>query len=1345
MNHPYRRFFSLLLVLCLLSFGVIPASAEESSLLPDSTVVEETSCENQEQVSIDGDAGPAAEIEPLVLVMEVHAITAKSAEITFIPQGVGEIRYIVLEASENAPDADKIWNEGETAFNMNAVITGLAPAANYAIYGILASGTNISPVAIVQFTTAKAEEVAPASKEVETASTEEQPDGADEVPAAEEEPAAKGAAPVVEEESASEGDVPVVEKEPAAEGAAPVVEEEPAGESGLTPVEDGPALSAAMLMPMEESAITGGEPAIAINVNNITGTGAEIAFVPHGVGEIRYLVLEASQQAPDAAAVLSSGATAQDNLASLTSLTSGTEYAVYAVLDQGEFVSDIVTARFTALAGAVPLIALVPAYDPNDVAAINNLLAEGGWGYNTDDPANWDFVKWNDAGRAVEMKHSFKRSWSFLNVSGLTALEKLDLSGSYLVSITVSGLTSLKSLNCSGSNVTLLSVSGLTALESIDLSNSRIMNMDANGLAALKSLDCSGRQMSRLYVSGLTALETLDCSGNSLPDLNTSGLTALKYLDCSNNRLENLNVSGRTTLENLNCSSNQLSSLDIIGLTALKKLDCHDNRLTGTLDVSKMTALNELDCGQNSFTGALDASALTALKILSCQENQFTGLKVNGLASLKVLFCANNKLTSLDVGGLTALEELNCFGNDLTSLDVHTLTSLKRLECSENFLTGTLDVSGLKALEFVGCYANTLTNLKLNGLTALKRLRCSGNNLSGTLDVSALKALNELECFSNNLTGLTVGGLTALTYLDCSSNKLTGTLNITGLLALEYLNCSANVLSGLDVGGLTALAYINCVANQLTNLNVSGLTALIQLNCSGNKLSGLIMSGAAALEWLDCSGNQLSTLDLSGTVMRCLWCQNNYLASKELIIGLNESQLTHFSFHPQYTVPSTNTPAPTNTPTPTNTPVPTPTPTPVPDGITLSRTEITIAAGQTVHTVTATVSPSEADGTVTYASGNSSIASVSADGNITGVNVGSTVVNVTTVNGLTRVCIVTVVKAGKGVTGIAVNKSAAFIDEGKTLKLSAKLTPRSPQNKTVSWSSDNSSVARVDGKGTVYGVSPGVATVTATASSGISAACIVTVNSLAVTQVILNKYAITIVEGKSASLKASVMPKNARFKALSWSSSNPTVASVTQRGAVKGISPGTCTITATAHNGVSASCTVTVMEVFAKRLSLNKRSASVYIGSGFTLTARITPSNTRNKTIAWTSSNPSVAEVSSNGYVQTHAVGTAVLTATTVNGLTAVCRLTVKPILVSRMTISQRRATVLQGQQLTLSASIAPGNATNGAVTWISSKPAVAPVDQNGVVMGASAGKATITCAAIDGSRKKVTCTVTVP
>lgn len=1339
MNHPYRRFFSLLLVLCLFSFGVIPASAEESSLLPDSTVVVETSCENQEQVSLEGDAGPEAEIEPLVLVMEVHAITAISAEITFIPQGVGEIRYIVLEASENAPDTDKIWNEGETAFNMNALITGLAPAANYDIYGILASGTNISPVAIAQFTTAKAEEAAPASTEVEIASAEELPAGADDVPAAEEEPAAKGAAPVVEEEPASEGDVPVAEEEPAAKGADPVVDEEPAGESGLTPAEDGPALSAAMLMPMEESAITGGEPAIAISVNNITGTGAEVAFVPQGVGEIRYLVLEASQQAPDDAAALSSGATAQDNLASLTSLTSETEYAVYAVLDQGEFVSDIVTARFTALAGAVPLTALVPAYDSNDVAAINNLLAEGGWGYNTDDPANWDFVKWNDAGRAVEMKHSFKRSWSFLNVSGLTALEKLDLSGSYLVSITVSGLTSLKSLNCSGSNVTLLSVSGLTALESIDLSNSRIMNMDASGLAALKSLDCSGRQMSRLYVSGLTSLETLDCSGNSLPDLNTGGLTALKYLDCSNNRLENLNVSGRTTLENLNCSSNQLSSLDIIGLTALKKLDCHDNRLTGTLDVSKMTALNELDLGQNSFTGALDASALTALKILSCQENQFTGLKVNGLASLKVLFCANNKLTSLDVGGLTALEELNCFGNGLTSLDVHTLTSLKRLECSENDLTGTLDVSGLKALEFIGCYANTLTNLKLDGLTALKRLKCSGNNLSGTFNVSALKALNELECFSNNLTGLTVGGLTVLTYLDCSSNKLTGTLNVTGLIALEYLDCSSNVLSGLDVSGLTALTYINCVANQLTNLNVSGLTALIQLNCSGNKLSGLIMSGAASLEWLDCSGNQLSTLDLSGTVMKYLWCQNNYLASKELIIGLNESQLTHFSFHPQYTVPPTNTPAPTNTP------VPTPTPTPVPDSITLSRTEITIAAGQTVHTVTATVSPSEADGTVTYASGNSSIASVSADGNITGVNIGSTVVNVTTVNGLTRVCIVTVVKAGKGVTGIAVSKSAASIDEGKTLKLSAKLTPRSPQNKTVSWSSDNSSVARVDGKGTVYGVSPGIATVTATASSGISAACIVTVNSLAVTQVILNKYAITLVEGKSASLKASVMPKNARFKALSWSSSNPAVASATQRGAVKGISPGTCTITATAHNGVSASCTVNVMEVFAKRLSLNKRSASVYIGSGFSLTARITPSNTRNKTIVWTSSNPSVAEVSSNGYVQTHAVGTAVLTAATVNGLTAVCRLTVKPILVSRMTISQRRATVLRGHQLTLSATTAPGNATNGAVTWISSKPAVAVVDQNGVVTGVSAGKATITCAAIDGSRKKAACTVTVP
>jgi uncharacterized protein YjdB len=417
---------------------------------------------------------------------------------------------------------------------------------------------------------------------------------------------------------------------------------------------------------------------------------------------------------------------------------------------------------------------------------------------------------------------------------------------------------------------------------------------------------------------------------------------------------------------------------------------------------------------------------------------------------------------------------------------------------------------------------------------------------------------------------------------------------------------------------------------------------------------------------------------------------------------------------------------------------------PPPSSILVSHINLTIGVGQGTGILSATVLPAGSNETVIWTSMNAGIATVSNTGYITGIGVGSTTIRASTVNGLYADCTINVAKPGKGVTGISLNKICAAIDEGKTLKLKAKLTPGSPANKTIAWSSSNPSVASVDSKGKVYGLVPGAAVITATASSGASAVCTVTVNSLAVSQVTLNNTAITLIEGKSATLRAALVPRNARFKTLAWVSSNPDVACVTQRGAVKGISPGTCTISAIAHNGVKGYCTVTVLEIFASRISLNKRSASIYIGSGLQLTAKITPAKTRNKAVTWASGNLSVAAVDANGYVQSIAVGTATITATTANGLTAACTLTVKPILVSSVALSMKRAVLSPGQQLVLAYAVAPGNATNGTITFTSSNPAVATVDQSGVVTGMAPGKATITCKANDGSRKKASCSIAV-
>ena len=167
-----------------------------------------------------------------------------------------------------------------------------------------------------------------------------------------------------------------------------------------------------------------------------------------------------------------------------------------------------------------------------------------------------------------------------------------------------------------------------------------------------------------------------------------------------------------------------------------------------------------------------------------------------------------------------------------------------------------------------------------------------------------------------------------------------------------------------------------------------------------------------------------------------------------------------------------------------------------------------------------------------------------------------------------------------------------------------------------------------------------------------------------VEKVSLNKSATTLTEGESETLTATITPSNATGdKTVKWSSSNEAVATVDSNGKVTAKKAGTAVITATSSNGKTAGCTVTVKqkEIAITGISLNKSTTSLTEGESETLTATITPSNaTGDKTVKWSSSNEAVAAVDSNGKVTAKKAGTAVITATSSNGKTAGCTVTVK-------------------------------------------------------------------------------------
>ena len=161
-----------------------------------------------------------------------------------------------------------------------------------------------------------------------------------------------------------------------------------------------------------------------------------------------------------------------------------------------------------------------------------------------------------------------------------------------------------------------------------------------------------------------------------------------------------------------------------------------------------------------------------------------------------------------------------------------------------------------------------------------------------------------------------------------------------------------------------------------------------------------------------------------------------------------------------------------------------------------------------------------------------------------------------------------------------------------------------------------------------------------------------------VSSVSVSPSTLTLTVGGTQTLSATVSPSNADERTVSWSSSNTKVASVSSQGVVSALSAGSATITATA-GGRSGRCDLTVKDVVvATGVSLDKTTLSLTVGEETTLVATVTPSDAQDKTLTWTSSNPSVASVE-GGKVKALAAGSTSITVSTSNGKSAQCSVTV--------------------------------------------------------------------------------------
>lgn len=243
----------------------------------------------------------------------------------------------------------------------------------------------------------------------------------------------------------------------------------------------------------------------------------------------------------------------------------------------------------------------------------------------------------------------------------------------------------------------------------------------------------------------------------------------------------------------------------------------------------------------------------------------------------------------------------------------------------------------------------------------------------------------------------------------------------------------------------------------------------------------------------------------------------------------------------------------------------------------------------------------------------------------------------------------------------------------------------------------------------------------------------------------LNKTEISIYVGKTYTLTATVAPSDATNKKLTWTTSDKSIVAVSS-GKIAAKKVGTATITAKATDGSGkkATCKVTVKKCPVKSVSLNKTSASLYVGSSLILKATVSPSNATNKKVVWKSANTQIATVDSSGKVTAKKSGSTGIYVITVDGKQkAVCKITVKNRPVQAVELNKTSASIYSGNSVTLKATLSPSNATNKKIVWKSSNTSVAVVNSSGKVTGKKAGTATVYAISADGN-KKAACKITV-
>lgn len=395
--------------------------------------------------------------------------------------------------------------------------------------------------------------------------------------------------------------------------------------------------------------------------------------------------------------------------------------------------------------------------------------------------------------------------------------------------------------------------------------------------------------------------------------------------------------------------------------------------------------------------------------------------------------------------------------------------------------------------------------------------------------------------------------------------------------------------------------------------------------------------------------------------------------------------------------------------------------------IDVSPSSLELEVGKTKQ-LQATILPSDATyQDVIYQTSDASIAKVSSSGIITAVKEGTVTISAISSNKKVATCNVEVIPS------LTLSKTSHTMYRCGYYQI--KATSSNP-NSIITYRSSNEALATVTSNGKVYAKAAGTVKIYVSAN-GLRKTCTITIKKhIPVDSISFKTSSLSLFEGAAVNYPAKILPTNATYDDVTYTSSNTDIVKVSSYGRLLAKAPGTAYIIATSSNKK-----VDVLKVTVKRptITLNKTSVTMYRCSYYQLKAEC---NKSSADLIWSSSNTDIATIDQNGRLYAKNDGTVTISVKADKAV-AKCVFTIKKhIPVTSIALNTNSLTFNNVRSFQLEATITPTNATYKDVTYQSSNPKVATVDKNGYVK--AIGKGTTIIKAISSNKKVAECVVTV-